>query len=53
MDNLLIIIIDKKGIFQGDFLSPLPHVSYKRDLLDSNSTKKKEKLIIYCLMPVM
>ena len=46
----MIIIIDKKGIFQGDFLSPLPHVSYKRHLLDSNSTKKKEKLIIYCLI---
>ena len=53
MDILLIIIIDKKGIFQGDFLSPLPHVSYKRHLLDSNSTKKRKKLIVYCLMPVM
>ena len=53
MDILLIIIIDKKGIFLGDFLSPLPHVSYKRHLLDSNSTKKKAKLIIHCLMPVM
>ena len=26
MDILLIIIIDKKGIFQGDFLSPLPRL---------------------------
>ena len=47
MDILLIIIIDKKRIFQGDFLSPLPHVSYKRHLLDSNSTKKRKKLIVY------
>ena len=53
MDILLIIIIDKKRIFQGDFLSPLPHVSYKRHPLDSNSTKKRKKLIVYCLMPVM
>ena len=47
MDILLIIIIDKKRIFQGDFLSPLPHVSYKRHLLDSNSTKKRKTLIVY------
>ena len=47
MDILLIIITDKKRIFQGDFLSPLPHVSYKRHLLDSNSTKKRKKLIVY------
>ena len=52
MDILLIIIIDKKEFSRViSFLHS--HVSYKRHLLDSNSTKKKEKLIIYCLMPVM
>ena len=45
MDILLIIIIDKKGIFQGDFLSPLPR------LLQEASTgfqlnKEEGKLII-------